>query len=82
MFTTLSQPYVIAGQTIAETAAATYKTLSPFAIATYKALTSKKARRIYRDAWTITSVAIQVTFWLAVLVGLYSIKAGRQFRAY
>ncbi|WP_204141936.1 hypothetical protein [Halomicronema sp. CCY15110] len=81
MFATLSKPYAIAGQTIVETAAATYKTLSPIAIATYKALTSKKARRIYRDAWTITSIAIQVTFWLAVLAGLYSIKAGRQFRA-
>jgi hypothetical protein len=82
MFTTISRPYAIAGQTIVETAAATYKTLSPIAIATYKALTSKKARRIYGDTWTITSIAIQVTFWLAVLAGLYSIKAGRQFRAY
>ncbi|MEM6838480.1 MAG: hypothetical protein AAF609_16685 [Cyanobacteria bacterium P01_C01_bin.120] len=68
---TISQPYVIAG-----------KTVSALAIATYKTLTSQQAQRIYKDAFIITSVVVQVTFWLAVLASLYAIKTGRAFRRY
>jgi hypothetical protein len=71
MFATFSKPYVIAGQTIAY-----------FAIATYKTLTSEKAQRIYKDAWTITRVVVQVTALALYAAGLYSIIAGRKFRAY
>jgi hypothetical protein len=71
MFATLSQPYATAGQTVSE-----------FAIATYKTLTSEKTQRVYRDAWTITSVVIQVTALALYAAGLYTIIAGRKFRAY
>jgi len=71
MFATLLQPYAIAGQTI-----------SDFAIATYETLTSEKAQRIYKDAWTITRVVVQVTALALYAAGLYTIIAGRKFRAY
>ena len=82
MFATLSKPYAIAGQTIAETATSTYKMLSSFAIATYKTLTSEKAQHVYRDAWTITRVVVQVTALALYAAGLCTIIAGRKFRAY
>ncbi|MDB9529672.1 hypothetical protein PN498_27035 [Oscillatoria sp. CS-180] len=71
MFTTLSKPYEIAGQIVSE-----------FAIATYKTLTSQQAQRVYRDAWTITRVIVQVTALALYAAGLYTIIAGRKFRAY
>lgn len=71
MYSTLLQPYEIAGQTIAETA-----------IATYKTLTSEQAQRVYRDTWTITRVVVQVTVLALYAAGLYTIIAGRKFRAY
>ena len=71
MFATLSQPYAIAGQTI-----------SDFAIATYKTLTSQQAQRIYKDAYVITSVVIQVTALALYAAGLCTVTAGRKFRAY
>jgi len=82
MFATLSKPYAIAGQTIAETATSTYKMLSSFAIATYKTLTSEKTQHVYRDAWTITRVVVQVTALALYAAGLCTIIAGRKFRAY
>jgi hypothetical protein len=82
MFSTLSKPYAIAGQTISETATLTYKTLSSLAIATYETLTLEKAQRIYRDAWTIISVVVQVTALAIYAAGLYAIIAGRKFRNY
>jgi hypothetical protein len=71
MFSTLSKPYATAGQTV-----------SDFAIATYKTLTSEKAQRIYRDAWTITRVVVQVTALALYAAGLYTIIAARKFRAH
>jgi len=82
MFTTLLQPYAIAGQTIAETATSTYNTLSTLAIATYETLTSQQAQRVYKDAYVITRVFIQVTALALYAAGLYAIIAGRKFRAY
>jgi hypothetical protein len=82
MLSTISRPYAIAGQTIAETATSTYATLSSFAISTYKTLTSEKAQCIYKDAYVITSVVIQVTALALYAAGLYTIIAGRKFRAY
>lgn len=82
MYSTLLQPYAIAGQTIAETATSTYKMMSSFTIATYKTLTSEKAQRIYKDAYVITRVVVQVTTLALYAAGLYTIIAGRKFRAY
>jgi hypothetical protein len=86
MFATLLQPYAIAGQTISETATSTYATLFSLAIATYETLSSDKAQRIYKDAYIITSVIVQVTALALYVAGLYTILytiiAGRKFRAY
>jgi len=71
MYSTFSKPSAIAGQTISE-----------FAIATYKTLTSEKAKQVYRDTWTITRAVVQVTVLALYAAGLYTIIAGRKFRAY
>lgn len=74
----LYTPYAKAGRTIAE-----------FAIATYDALTSDRAKAIYaiirdraQEIGTILWVVAQLAFWFSILAGLYTIQAGRQFRAY
>lgn len=64
---TLYRPYTIAG-----------RTLYTFAIATHTTLTSDQAKEHYKTAWLLT----QLAFWLTVLAGVYTIEAGRKFRAY
>lgn len=89
MFATLSKPYAIAGHIISDFAIATcnraivtYTTVSTVAIATYKTLTSQQARCVYRDAWTITRVVVQVTALALYAAGFYTMIAARKFRAY
>lgn len=66
-FQPLYVPYAKAGRTITE-----------FVIATYTTLTSDRAQEIYTIIW----VVLQLAFWFTVLAVLYTVKAGRGFRAY
>ena len=61
------QPYVDAGRQLHE-----------YGVATYEALTSNTAKDIYKTIW----ILMQAAFWLSVLAALYTIKLGRQFKAY
>ena len=57
---------------------ATGHRLREYSVATYQAFTSNTAKDIYKTTW----ILIQVSFWISVLAGLYTIKMGRQFKAY
>lgn len=63
----LLKPYVVAAHLLAD---GTFTTIDM--------LTSQTARDLYKSLW----ILIQVSFWLSALAMLYTLQAGRRFRAY